>query len=330
MHRSASLPAKGTPCPPVHETRQPRIVATMTAILLLSILGSGAEIAVFGPQSYSGTGQPVVSRRTFSVAAGGSGYVVRVRNDGVNAALVVLNGRVVLCPSDFSDPPGPACNTTEAWDPLWNRIRRDWRGDRNDRTRTLIEKPVTLRNGSNEIIVAFISRVGTSFTLEIVKPVVDTTAPVITTTTTPPRNAAGWNNANVLVTFICSDAGSGIATCPPPVTVSTEGANQVVTGPAAENAGNKATATVTRNIDKTAPVVTATPAPAANANGWNNTPVVVSFAATDALSGVNPASVTTPVTLSSDGANLSATGQATDLAGNVGTATKAGINIDRI
>ena len=33
--------------------------------------------------------------------------------------------------------------------------------------------------------------------------------------------------------------------------------------------------------------MTATRAPAANANGWNNTNVTVTFAATDALSGLD-------------------------------------------
>ena len=55
----------------------------------------------------------------------------------------------------------------------------------------------------------------------------------------------------------------------------------------------------------------------------------MSFATTDALSGLAPGSVTAPIALSTDGANQSATGQATDLAGNVGAATRSGINVDR-
>src|SRR5205814_5803599 len=64
-------------------------------------------------------------------------------------------------------------------------------------------------------------------------------------------------------------------------------------------------------------------------NGWNNTPVVVAFSAIDGLSGVAAGSVTAPVTLSTDGAGQSASGTATDIAGNVGRAAVSGINIDR-
>lgn len=153
--------------------------------------------------------------------------------------------------------------------------------------------------------------------------------PTITTIVTPAPNSNGWHNTNVTVSFACSGP-LGIASCSAPVTVTTEGRSQVITGTATDNAENTAAASVTLNIDKTAPVVTAAAAPAANGNDWNNTPDVVTFAATDALSGVNPASLTAPATLSADGTNLAATGQATDLAGNVGTVTRAGINIDRI
>ena len=153
--------------------------------------------------------------------------------------------------------------------------------------------------------------------------------PTITSTVTPAANANGWHGANVTVSFTCSSP-LGVANCPSPVTVTTEGRSQVVSRTVTDVAGNTATASVTLNIDKTPPVVTAAASPAANGNGWNSTPVVVSFAATDGLSGVNPTSVTAPVTVSADGTNLSATGQAADLAGNIGTATRTGINIDRV
>src|SRR5882672_5636988 len=67
-----------------------------------------------------------------------------------------------------------------------------------------------------------------------------------------------------------------------------------------------------------------------NSNGWNNGPVIVTFGASDALSGVTPGTLTTPVTLSGDGANLSVSGQATDLSGNTGSVTRSGVNIDTI
>ena len=83
---------------------------------------------------------------------------------------------------------------------------------------------------------------------------IDRTPPAITAAVSTAPNAAGWNNTDVTVTFSCSDALSGVASCPAPVLVSGEGANQIVTGTAVDKAGNSATASVTLNIDKTPPV----------------------------------------------------------------------------
>src|SRR5262249_7331469 len=64
---------------------------------------------------------------------------------------------------------------------------------------------------------------------------------------------------------------------------------------------------------------------AANANGWYNADVTVSFNVGDDLSGV--ASSSSPVTLT-EGANQSVPGTVTDLAGNSAGYTVSGINID--
>ena len=48
---------------------------------------------------------------------------------------------------------------------------------------------------------------------------IDQTSPRITATVSPGPNAQGWNNTDVTVSFVCSDALSGIASCPDPVTV---------------------------------------------------------------------------------------------------------------
>src|SRR4029450_5196028 len=82
---------------------------------------------------------------------------------------------------------------------------------------------------------------------------IDKTAPVIGSVRNPMPNANGWNNTDVTVSFNGTDALSGIASVSGPTTVSTEGANQVVTGTATDLAGNVATASVTLNIDKSAP-----------------------------------------------------------------------------
>src|SRR5439155_1120423 len=158
---------------------------------------------------------------------------------------------------------------------------------------------------------------------------IDKTAPTISGAATTSPNAAGWyDGGSVTVHFTCADALSGIASCPPDVTLSAEGANQSVTGTATDNAGNSASATVSGiNIDKTGPAISGSRSPAANANGWNNSDVTASFLCSDVLSGI--ASCTSPITLSAAGAAQSATGTATDKAGNSTSTTVSGINIDK-
>jgi hypothetical protein len=155
---------------------------------------------------------------------------------------------------------------------------------------------------------------------------IDLSAPSISVSQSPDPNANGWNNTDVTVTFTCGDAVSGLATCSSPVTLTSEGAAQTVSGSATDNAGNTATASRTLNIDKTAPSITGI-VPAANANGWYNAPVTVAWSCADALSGV--AACAAPQTLSTDGSAQSAAGTASDAAGNSRTATASGINIDQ-
>jgi len=79
--------------------------------------------------------------------------------------------------------------------------------------------------------------------------------PTITATVEPAANAAGWNNTDVTASFTCTDHLSGIESCTDPITVSTEGSGQVVSGTAVDLAGNTATVDVTLNIDKTPPIL---------------------------------------------------------------------------
>jgi hypothetical protein len=154
---------------------------------------------------------------------------------------------------------------------------------------------------------------------------IDKTSPTITHSQSPAPNGKGWNNSDVTVTFSCSDALSGVASCTSPETVSSEGLSQPVTGTALDNAGNNANDTATVSVDKTPPTITGAPDRNANANGWYNAGVTVSFTCQDALSGV--ASCTTPVAFG-QGANQSTTGTAVDAAGNSTSATVSGINVD--
>jgi hypothetical protein len=165
---------------------------------------------------------------------------------------------------------------------------------------------------------------------------IDKTKPVISGSASPAPNANGWNNTDVTVSFSCAEVGSvqsGIDTnTVAGATLTSEGAGQSVTntGTCTDKAGNVAdSATVSGiNIDKTKPTASASASPAANANGWNNTNVTVSFSGSDALSGIDFCDA--PVVLSSEGAGQSASGTCTDKAGNVSDpATVSGINIDK-
>src|SRR5512144_130524 len=69
----------------------------------------------------------------------------------------------------------------------------------------------------------------------------DNDLPGISATVTPPPNANGWNNTDVTVSFACTDAFSGVASCTAPVKVTSEGAHQVVTGTVIDRAGNART-----------------------------------------------------------------------------------------
>jgi hypothetical protein len=156
---------------------------------------------------------------------------------------------------------------------------------------------------------------------------IDTTAPAVAHSFLTPAgyHDGDWTNGPVTVHFTCSDSGSGVASCSPDDTLTTEG-RQTSTGHATDGAGNTGSDTATVWIDTTRPTVTGAADRPANAHGWYSAPVTVTFTCDDALSGI--ASCTAPVTLGHEGTNRSATGSATDKAGNSGSATVAGIDLD--
>ena len=84
---------------------------------------------------------------------------------------------------------------------------------------------------------------------------IDRTNPTIVATQTPAANATGWNNSNVTISYTCGDSLSSVQTCPSPVTISTEGANQAVTGTVTDKAGNSASVTSIVKLDKTPPTI---------------------------------------------------------------------------
>lgn len=125
--------------------------------------------------------------------------------------------------------------------------------------------------------------VGTS---AVVNVTLDRAVPTITASVSPQPNANGWNSSDVTIHFTATDSGSGIASVTPDIIVTTEGVNQIFTGTATDNAGNTASVNVTINLDKTAP--SATLSISEGQVVFTATPTV-SAAASDALSGIDPA-----------------------------------------
>lgn len=158
--------------------------------------------------------------------------------------------------------------------------------------------------------------------------IMDSTPPVITPHVNPEPNAAGWNNSDVTVSWDISDSESVVTASSgcDPVTITDETVGETFTCTAI-SAGGTESQTVTVKLDKTQPVIVFTDRTAANANGWNKDNVTVNWACSDALSGIT--SETTSKILSSEGADQSATGTCTDLAGNEANDTQNNINIDK-
>jgi hypothetical protein len=155
---------------------------------------------------------------------------------------------------------------------------------------------------------------------------IDKTLPTISSSQTPAANGAGWNNSDVTVTFSCADVLSGVATCSSPAIVSSDGANQIVTGTAVDRAGNSATVSRTINLDKTPPVLTM---PVLASSYVYNASLTLAFSSADPLSGIatsqatfngSPVQSGTTFTLNHPGTNTF-TLTATDVAGNTSTRT---------
>lgn len=157
---------------------------------------------------------------------------------------------------------------------------------------------------------------------------IDKTPPTISGAPTTQANAYEWYNADVTVHFSANDALSGLDTITTDQILTTEGADQSVTGTATDKAGNTASYTVTGiNIDKTPPTITGAPTTPSNGYNWYNTSVIVHFTVSDLLSGADI--ITSDQTLSTEGAAQSVTGVAVDKAGNIAFFTVSGINIDK-
>ena len=168
----------------------------------------------------------------------------------------------------------------------------------------------------------------------------DATKPTISGSRTPEANTFGWNAGDVVVSFACADALSGLASCTGDQTLGGEGRDQSVVGTARDRAGNIDSATVGGiNIDRTAPTApSVTPGRAPDyggGGGWYGDEVMVSFAGAgdpdlangDAGSGVDPATVPADAVFDNSGSHT-ASGTVRDRAGNESAAASVTVQVD--
>jgi large repetitive protein len=155
----------------------------------------------------------------------------------------------------------------------------------------------------------------------------DETAPSVTATPSRNPDSNGWYNHALTVSFAGTDPVSGIESCVPPQSYSgPDNANASVSGSCVDRAGNSTARTFGLSYDGTAPTVTATPSRNPDSNGWYNHVLTVSFAGTDAISGID--SCVSPQSYSGpDSANATVSGSCRDRAGNT-TVRAFGLSYD--
>jgi pimeloyl-ACP methyl ester carboxylesterase len=177
-------------------------------------------------------------------------------------------------------------------------------------------------------------------------PTIDTTAPVILAEATPGPNENLWHDDEVVVTLTAQDErnGSGVRDIVTRLGGAQPGGGTTAGGSAVETVAEEGTTSVEYyatdqagnigtpqtlqvSIDRTPPVISSHAEPPANASGWHRTDVVVTFDASDNLSGL-AAAPTEAVLVSTEGTGHEVSGGAEDRAGNAATAS-ALVNLDK-
>jgi hypothetical protein len=142
--------------------------------------------------------------------------------------------------------------------------------------------------------------------------------PEISVTVVGTLGANGWYRSNVTINWTVVGAQSSTGCDARTLVLDSPGTKVTCS---AVNGLDETTKSVTIKLDKTAPTAAAVPARQPDANGWYNQPVTVSFAGTDATSGI--ASCSSSHYGGPDNATASVAGSCADNAGNAASATLA-------
>jgi hypothetical protein len=156
----------------------------------------------------------------------------------------------------------------------------------------------------------------------------DATAPTVTATPARAPDSNSWYNHSLAVSFNGTDGTSGIESCVPSQSYSgPDSQNASVSGSCRDRAGNTTVRAFALSYDATAPQVTgATPSRSPDRAGWYNHDLTISFAGTDATSGIE--SCTQVGYSGPDSANASVNGTCRDRAGNLSAPSAYGFRYD--
>jgi hypothetical protein len=317
---------------------------TGSTTLVVSVSSSNTGVATVSPSSLTfgscgdvlaltitpvGAGSATISLSQTSNSTGGT-FLLTTATFSVNvtpppntAPALSISGVTAGASYDVGSVPAASCDVTDAED-----------GNSSfPATLSAVSGPYAADGiGSQTASCSYTDGGGLTASASVSYSIVDPTPPTIGYTLAPaaPDGSNGWYTSDVTLTWTVTESES------PSSVVETGCVDQSITADqsattyscAATSAGGSAAAvSVTIKRDATAPTIGGGRSPAANANGWNNTDVTVSFTCGDATSGI--ASCPADVTVSAEGAGQSASGTATDNAGNTASATVSGINIDK-
>jgi HYR domain len=175
----------------------------------------------------------------------------------------------------------------------------------------------------------------------------DTTVPHVAVTTAESAGGTGWYNAASndgvagltidvsdsdlvgVVSLSCTDNGVDVGALAPGGDSFVVGdGSHLVSCTASDGAANSATAGASFDVDQAAPSVSGALSPSPSGTGWWNASTgapTATWTCTDPTSGLVSCSHPSAV---GEGTNQSVSATATDAAGNIGTGTVAGVNVD--